>query len=235
MDDNRRVRKDPPYELKGPAHKSYARRPGPFGPGGTVPALVELSFLRAVLGRVDDAIAAARDAVVRSPTDRGALTQLATMYADAGDEDGLLRLIELVEQARVDRGVLLYCQTRLAYVRGDFNDAVQLGEALAALDPADVKVHNLLGSAYAALSQYDRARQALEASLQITPTDPGVLVNLGTVALRSNDPVLASERFSEALFLSPTHSGALEGLAEAYDRQGNRARAAEVRARISAH
>jgi Flp pilus assembly protein TadD len=80
----------------------------------------------------------------------------------------------------------------------------------------------------------DRARQALEASLQITPTDPGVLVNLGTVALRSNDAVLASERFSEALFLSPTLSGALDGLAEAYDRQGNRARAAEVRARTSA-
>jgi len=198
---------------------------------GTVPALVELSFLRAVLGRVDEAIGAARDAVVRNPTDRSALVQLASMYAEAGDEDALVRLIELVEQARVDRAVLLYCEMRLAYLRGDFKEAVQLGEALAELDPADVKVHNLLGSAYAALGRYDRARQALEASLQITPTDPGVLVNLGTVALRANDPALASERFSEALFLSPTHSGALDGLAEAYDRQGNRARAAEVRAR----
>ena len=201
---------------------------------GTVPALVELSFLRAVLGRVDEAIGAARDAVVRNPTDRNALVQLASMYADAGDEDALVRLIELVEQARVDRAVLLYCQMRLAYLRGDFQEAAQLGEALAERDPADVKVHNLLGSAYAALGRYDRARQALEASLQITPTDPGVLVNLGTVALRANDPVLASERFSEALFLSPTHSGALDGLAEAYDRQGNRARAADVRARTPA-
>jgi spermidine synthase len=198
---------------------------------GTVPALVELSFLRAVLGRVDEAIGAARDAVVRNPTDRSALVQLASMYADAGDEEGLVRLIELVEQARVDRAVLLYCQMRLAYLRGDFQEAAQLGEALAELDPVDAKVHNLLGSAYAALGQYDRARQALEASLQITPTDPGVLVNLGMVALRASDPVLASERFSEALFLSPTHAGALDGLAEAYDRQGNRDRAVEVRAR----
>ena len=201
---------------------------------GTVPALVELSFLRAVLGRVDEAIGAARDAVVRNPTDRSALVQLASMYADAGDEDALVQLIELVEQARVDRAVLLYCQMRLAYLRDDFQEAVQLGEALVELDPADVKVHNLLGSAYAALGRYDRARQALEASLQMTPTDPGVLVNLGTVALRSNDPVLASERFSEALFLSPTHPAALDGLAEAYDRQGNRARAAEVRAHTPA-
>jgi spermidine synthase len=200
----------------------------------TVPALVELSFLRAVLGRVDEAIGAARDAVVRNPTDRSALVQLGSMYADAGDEDALVRLIELVEQAHVDRAVLLYCQMRLAYVRADFEDAIRLGESLAELDPGDVKVHNLLGSAYAALGRYDRARQALEASLQITPTDPGVLVNLGTVALRSNDPILASERFSEALFLSPTHSGALDGLAEAYERQGNRARAAEIRARMSA-
>jgi spermidine synthase len=201
---------------------------------GTVPALVELSFLRAVLGRVDEAIGAARDAVVRNPTDRSALVQLASMYADAGDEDALVRLIELVEQARVDHAVLLYCQMRLAYVRGDFEDAIRLGDTLAELDPADVKVHNLLGSAYAALGRYDRARQALEASLRIIPTDPGVLVNLGTVALRSNDPVLAAERFSEALFLSPTHSGALDGLAEAYDKQGNRARAAALRARTRA-
>jgi Flp pilus assembly protein TadD len=213
------------------------RGPGPFGPGGssaTVPALVELSFLRAVLGRVDEAIGAARDAVVRNPTDRSALVQLASMYGDAGNEDALVQLIELVEQARVDRAVLLYCQMRLAYLRDDFEETVQLGEALAELDPADAKVHNLLGSAYAALGRYDRARQALEASLQITPTDPGVLVNLGTVALRSNDPALASERFSEALFLSPTHPAALDGLAEAYDRQGNRARAAEVRAHTPA-
>jgi spermidine synthase len=216
---------------------AYGRNPDPFGPGGssaTVPALVELSFLRAVLGRVDEAIGAARDAVVRNPMDRSALVQLASMYADAGDADALVQLIELVEQARVDRAVLLYCQMRLAYLRDDFEETVELGEALAELDPADAKVHNLLGSAYAALGRYDRARQALEASLQITPTDPGVLVNLGTVALRSNDPILASERFSEALFLSPTHSGALDGLAEAYDRQGNRARAAEVRAHTPA-
>ena len=200
---------------------------------GTVPALVELSFLRAVLGRVDEAISAARDAVVRNPTDRSALVQLASIYADAGDEEGLVRLIELVEQAGVDRAVPLYCQMRLAYLRGDFQEAAQLGEALAERDPADAKVHNLLGSAYAALGQYDRARQALEASLQITPTDSGVLVNLGTVALRANDPALASERFSEALFLSPTHAGALDGLAQAYDRQGNRGRAAEVRTRLN--
>ena len=211
---------------------AYAHRPGPVGPGESVPALVELSFLRAVLGRVDDAITAARDAVVRNPTDRAALVQLASMYGDAGDENGLMRLIELVEQAKVDRRVLLYCQTRLAYVRADFDGAVRLGEELAALDRSDVTVRNLLGSAYAALGRYDRARDALEASLQMAPSDPGVLVNLGTVALRSNDPALALTRFSEALFLSPTHSGALNGLAEAYDTQGNHARAAEIRARV---
>ena len=156
------------------------------------------------------------------------------MYADGENEQALERLIQLVEQAAVDRSVLLYCQTRLAYVRGDFEAATQLGEQLVMLEPSDVNVHNLLGSAYSALGRYDLARKALEASLRIEPANPGVLVNLGTLALRAGDAATAVSRFSEALFLSPTNPAALNGLADALDRQGNQARAAEIRALVPA-
>ena len=197
-----------------------------------MPALVELSFVRAVLGRPDEAIVAARDGVLADPSNDAALRQLASVYADAGNEEGLERLIELVQQSTVDRSVLLYCQMRLMYLRGEFERAVQLGEEHAALEPSNVNVYNLLGSSYAALARYDRARSALEASLRLAPTDPGVLVNLGTVALRSGNPAAAAERFSEALFLSPTLPAALNGLADALEQQGDTARAAGIRGRV---
>ncbi len=200
----------------------------------TVPVLIELSIVHAALGHADEATAAARDAVLRDPGNGAALKQLASMYADGENEQALERLIQLVEQAAVDRSVLLYCRTRLAYVRGDFEAATQLGEQLVMLEPSDVNVHNLLGSAYSALGRYDLARKALEASLRIEPANPGVLVNLGTLALRAGDAATAVNRFSEALFLSPTNPAALNGLADALDRQGNQARAAEIRALVPA-
>ncbi|MGH9254281.1 MAG: tetratricopeptide repeat protein [Vicinamibacterales bacterium] len=51
--------------------------------------------------------------------------------------------------------------------------------------------------------------------------------------LRSGDAAAAPDRFSEALFLSPTLPAALNGLADALDRQGDRARAGEIRRRVS--
>ncbi|MSO81905.1 MAG: tetratricopeptide repeat protein [Acidobacteria bacterium] len=205
---------------------------GVAGMSGSADALVELSIVRAALGRVDEATDTARQAVLVEPGNRAALEQLASMYADRGDEDGLDRLTQIVGRLGAGQSTSLYCQARLAYLRGDFALATERGEQRAALDGTDARVLNLLGSAYAALGRYDRAREALERSLRLTPRDPGVLVNLGTVALRSADPVTAADRFSEALFLSPTLPAALNGLAEALEGQGKRARAVSIRGRI---
>ena len=203
------------------------------GMAGSADALVALSTVRAALGRLDEATDTARQAVLVDPGNSAALEQLASMYADRGDEDALERLAGVVEGLGADRATVLYCQTRLAYLRGDFERAAQLGVQLAALDGADANALNLLGSIQAALGRHDRAREAFEASLQVAPRDPAVLVNLGTIALRTGNPEAAAERFSDALFLSPTLPAALDGLAEALDRQGNHARAARIRERTT--
>ena len=77
-----------------------------------------------------------------------------------------------------------------------------------------------------------RARKAFEASLAIAPRDLAVLVNLGMTELRSGDAPAAAERFSQALFLYPTLAPALDGMAQALERQGQARRAAAVRALI---
>jgi Flp pilus assembly protein TadD len=87
----------------------------------------------------------------------------------------------------------------------------------------------MLGSAYAALDDRERARKAFQASLEIAPRDPAVLVNLGMTELRSANAPAAAERFSEALFLYPTLAPALDGLAQAFEQQGQTRRAAAIR------
>jgi tetratricopeptide (TPR) repeat protein len=197
----------------------------------SVGALVQLSVVQSALGKSDEATESARQAVLATPGRAAALMQLASMYADRGSDDALERLLGVAEQARAEREVHLYIRTRLAYVRGDFPQVVEAGRQLAVLTPADVNVVNMLATAHAALEQYDLARVALETSRRLAPTDPGVHVNLGTVALRTDDAGAAIRHFSDALFLAPALRPALDGLAEALDRQGNAARAAAIRSR----
>ena len=194
-------------------------------------ALVQLSVVQSALGKSDDATESARQAVLATPGSSAALMQLASMYADRGSDEALERLLLVAEQASAETAVHLYIRARLAYLRDDFAQAVAAGQKLAALTPADVNVFNLLASAHAALEQYDLARVALETSRRLAQTDPGVRLNLGTVALRAGDADAAVRHFSDALFLSPTLRPALDGLAEALDRQGHAARAAVIRSR----
>jgi Flp pilus assembly protein TadD len=196
---------------------------------GSVPALIELSTVLAARGRIEEAAQAAQQAVSLEPANAAALEQLASVYADQGDEEALERLVRSLDRADPDQALALYCETRLSYLRGDFERAAQFGEKLVALQRADATAFNLLGSVYAALGQNDRARRAFEHSLKVNPRDPAVLVNLGLAELRAADPAAAAKRFAEALVLYPTLAPALTGLADALEQQGYVARAAKIR------
>jgi Tfp pilus assembly protein PilF len=54
-------------------------------------------------------------------------------------------------------------------------------------------------------------------------------MNLGFTELKAGRPDVAEKRFSEVLFLSPTLAPALDGLAQALERQGKTSRASAVR------
>jgi Flp pilus assembly protein TadD len=194
-------------------------------------ALVHLSVVRAARGDLDGATRAALEAVIANPRNPDAVRQLASMYADRGDAKALEQLLLLANDRAFDKAIPLYVRARLAYVQSDYAGAIELGGQLARLTPADANVFNMLASAHAALAQHDLARAALETSRRLAPTDPGVLVNMGTIELRAGNPAAAAVRFEEALFLAPTSAQALDGLATAMEQQGNTSRAAALRAR----
>ena len=196
-------------------------------------ASVQLSVVLSMQGRLAEATDTARAAVLTAPNDARALEQLASMFAERRDADALQRLASIVDQLAPTRNVGLYTRARLAYLHGDFARAAQLGDELAALDPANATALSLVGSSRAALGDHERARRALESARRLKPQDPIVLTNLGTIELRTANPAAAAERFSDALFVSPTLPAALDGLATALEQQGDTARAAAIRRRIA--
>jgi tetratricopeptide (TPR) repeat protein len=181
---------------------------------------------------MDDAAQIAQRAAAHDPSNLLALEQLVSALADGGNQAALAQLSGVLERSAPGQPITLYCALRLSYLRADFSRAAELAAHLVpvVMTRAEAgRVLNLQGSSYAALGEHDRARTAFEASLAIAPRDPAVLVNLGMTELRSGNAPAAEERFAEALFLYPTLSPALEGMAQALEQQGKVRRAAAVR------
>lgn len=75
-----------------------------------------------------------------------------------------------------------------------------------------LRLHDL-AQRFMAESRWPLAAARLEDTLALTPSDPNVLVDLGTVLYRLGQPEAARARFQQAHTLLPTHAGALDGLA----------------------
>ena len=193
---------------------------------------VELSRVLAARGDLDGAAAAAQHGAALDPSNERALDQLVTVLADNRNDAAIEQLVTLLVRTGATRPVTLYAQMRLAHMRGRFAQARAFGERLTSTETSEDTVarnSNLLGLAYDGLGDHDRARQMFEASLRTAPRAPAVLMNLGFTELKAGRPDVAEKRFSEALFLSPTLAPALDGLAQALERQGNTSRASAVR------
>jgi len=193
---------------------------------------VELSRVLAARGDLDGAATVAQHGAALDPSNAEALDQLVTVLADNRNDAALEQLVTLLVRTGATRPVTLYAQMRLAHLRGRFAQAAAFGERLTSTETPEenaARNSNLLGLAYDGLGDHDRARQAFEASLRTAPRAPAVLMNLGFTELKAGRQAVAEKHFSEALFLSPTLAPALDGLAQALERQGKSDSAGRVR------
>jgi spermidine synthase len=194
---------------------------------------VELSRVLAARGDLDGAAVVAQHGAALDPSNEHALDQLVTVLADNRNDAAVEQLVTLLVRTGATRPVTLYAQMRLAHLRGRFAQAAAFGERLTSTETPEenaARNSNLLGLAYDGLGEHGRARQAFQTSLRTAPRAPAVLMNLGFTELKAGRPEVAEKRFSEALFLSPTLAPALDGLAQALERQGKTSRASAVRA-----
>ncbi len=93
------------------------------------------------------------------------------------------------------------------------------------VNPTVWLVYWRLGDAYMRLAKYDDAEAVLKKAIWLNEASPGAFVLLGEIALKKNDPALASGFLERALAIDPQNYDAHYGLATAYKALGREAEA----------
>jgi tetratricopeptide (TPR) repeat protein len=176
--------------------------------------LVARSKLLAANSLRDDAIAAAREAVVLAPQSPIGLEQLASLFADSGDTVQLDAAVTELRRVAPQRAATEFYAAVAAFLHGDADAAVASAERALALDANYTPTYDLIGAAYTRLGRLDPARQAFQKSLSFDAHDSTAYENLGVLEFNAGNRSLAAKYFSEALWLVPDSRTARQGLAQ---------------------
>ncbi len=183
---------------------------------------IALSKLLAATGSVDGAITAAKDACRIEPIDRSALEQLASLYSDLGDAQGLETVAQALDHFFPGSRGARYYAAASRFLHADFVAAAQSAQMAIDADPLFAPAQNLLGAIRARLGQADQARAAFHTALRLDPRDPATYANLALLELSSGHAASAARLFAESLSLDPSSSSARQGLADAQRATGGR-------------
>ncbi len=179
----------------------------------SVAAQVAVSQLLAAAGLKSDAIESAKTACALEPVVAAACEQLATLYADGGDNTLLEPVVQRLQANRPDAAPTLYFGAVSAFLRGDSQAALESVQKAIAADASYAAAYDLAGAAHTKLGQADRAAQAFQTSLRFDPHDSTAYTNLGLLAMAAGARADAVNYFAEALWLTPDSQAARDGLA----------------------
>lgn len=147
------------------------------------------------LGKLDESIAACREATRLDPDFADAYNNLANALVDrqrdAEAVEALNRLIALRPQV-IDQRLML--ARALLQLPGRAAEAIEALEALLKLAPRNASALNNLGVALRKLKRNEEADRAYRQAIAIAPDDPGILSNHGTL-------LMELEREDEAIVL----------------------------------
>lgn len=106
------------------------------------------------------------------------------------------------------------------YDAGRFAEAAAQLEVLLPLSPNSFEVHELLGEAYASLTQDDKAIEHLEAAVRLKPDSAAARTNLAASLSHAGKTELAERQFRKALELEPQSFLANHNMGEFYVQSG---------------
>jgi tetratricopeptide (TPR) repeat protein len=179
----------------------------------TAAMLATRSRLLAARGSLEAALDAAEQAAAITPVQPGALEQLASLLADAGDRNRLDAVVASLQAAAPERAATWYYAGAAKFLDGRFDETVRLAERALSLDRTYAPVYDLLGAAQTKLNRPAEAREAFESSLRFNAHDSSAYANLGLLAMTAGDRAAAVNYFAEALWLDPKSPVARQGLA----------------------
>jgi tetratricopeptide (TPR) repeat protein len=175
--------------------------------------LVALSKLFAADGKRDDALGKAQDAA--GIDSRVGTTQLASLYADAGDTVQLDRAVGELRKIAPDDAATGFYAAVASFLHGDAVNAIAFANKAIDLDPKYAPTYDLIGAAYTKIGAASEAKRAFEKSLELNAHDSTAYENIGIIELNAGNRSVAAKYFAEALWLVPDSQTARQGLAEA--------------------
>jgi Flp pilus assembly protein TadD len=182
---------------------------------GNAKVRIELSRLLAAAGDTETAAAAAKEAMRLAPDDPDAAEQLASVFADAGDAGRLAPVADALASRFPLRDKSRYYEATKLVLQGHAQQAIGEARSVAARNPQDARMQNLLGVACATVGLRDCALSAFGAAVAANPRDPATYVNLGVLYLQEANPAEAAANFSIALTLDRSSAPAKQGLGDA--------------------
>lgn len=156
------------------------------------------------LGRVEMAMAEARDALAKHPAEMAMLIAMATMEIENGPEsDGYGKSLEAALKLKRDYPPALYLLGRKAQLEGDYRDAEAAFRKVLKQEPGNAKARGQLGMALYHQGKEKDAEKEFRATVDLNPADYNTWFNLGesrlTAAAREFDPAVIKPMRAEAL------------------------------------
>ena len=179
------------------------------------PVRIELSRILAVGGDANGAAQAASEALELTPNDARAAEQLASVFADAGDQPKLAALSEQLVTRFPNRADSWYYRATTLFLAGRYPEAIIAARKVVDIQPSHDRAQGLIGAACAASGQRECAQMAFDASIRDSPRDPMRYVNAGLFQLQIANASAAERYFASALVVDPSSAAARQGLADA--------------------
>jgi VWFA-related protein len=163
------------------------------------------------------------------------LAQQVWNWADKDERDSLFDsgAVSARDLGAPDKAFQEFKRAMSSFKGQHFKEGINYLQKAIALDPEFVSAHNALGLAY--LEQQDpRARNEFETAIQLDDKFPGSFLNLGMLALMSNDFIEADSNLEKAAVLAPGDSRILTALAFAQNGAHKYAEAIQTAHRVHA-
>ncbi|MBS1854875.1 MAG: tetratricopeptide repeat protein [Acidobacteria bacterium] len=184
-------------------------------------------------GRLEDAIAAWRQAIAIRPADALAQNSLGTALLMTGRRKEAGAHLQLGAELKLRAAVVAHPADgaarrnlgRLLLERGRVDEAVANLRQAVELDPASAPAHTDLGAALLRQGKLDDARAQLRRAIALDPRYAPALYNLGLVEDRAGQTADAIGQWRQALALNPDYREAHDRLADALYARGQAAEA----------
>lgn len=142
-------------------------------------------------------------AVYLTPSDPGAVTQLALVLADLDETEAALAVLDQALALSPGHTDLLLTRSALQRRFGDCEGAAATAQMAIAFDGASARCRYTLGLCLAQLRQPDVAREAFAKAVELEPAFADAWVNLGVVEKELGELDAADSSYKQALALQP--------------------------------